>query len=170
MTNWPEYNWKPVNGVVDVFVSIDLLVDQEKQLERMNDGKNDRPYSYSNALMLITLAVREYFGLPYRQTEGFARMLGGIWGARIPSYIQICRRQKELNVPLGVKYDKPVDIAADSTGIKAFNRGEWIRQKWAVRRGWIKLHITCDIDNHLITSVEVTDEHDSDGKEFGGLG
>ncbi|MDG7037610.1 MAG: IS5 family transposase [Nitrososphaerota archaeon] len=98
-------------------------------------------------------------------------MLGGIWGARIPSYTQICRRQKELNVPPGVKYDrdKPVDIAIDSTGIKAFNRGEWIRQKWAVRRGWVKLHITCDIPNHLITSVQVTDEHDSDGKEFGKL-
>jgi len=40
-------------------------------------------------------------------------------------YTQICRRQKELNMPLGIKYDKdrPVDIAIDSTGIKAFNRG-----------------------------------------------
>ncbi|MEM3321567.1 MAG: transposase [Conexivisphaerales archaeon] len=85
-------------------------------------------------------------------------MLGGIWGARIPSYTQICRRQKGLKVPLGVKYDKdnPVDIAVDSSGIKIFNRGEWIRQKWAVRRGWVKLHISCDIANHL--SVEVTDE------------
>ncbi len=96
-------------------------------------------------------------------------MLGGIWGARIPSYTQIRRRQKELNVLLGVKYDRPVDIAIDSTGIKAFNRGEWMRLKWAVRRGWVKLHITCDISNHLITSVQVTDEHDSDGKEFGKL-
>gem|GEM_PF-1822336 len=63
------------------------------------------------------------------------RMLGE-WGARISSYTQICRRQKELNIPLGVKYskDKPVDIAIGSTGIKAFNRGEWIRQKWAAER------------------------------------
>ncbi|MDG7038453.1 MAG: IS5 family transposase [Nitrososphaerota archaeon] len=135
----------------------------------MNKDKRGRPYYYSDALILIILAVREYFGLPYRQTEGFAKMLGGIWGAGIPSYTQICRRQKELNVPLGVKYDKPVDIAIDSTGIKAFNRGEWIRQKWAVRRGWVKLYITCDIDNHLITSVQVTDEHESDGKEFNKL-
>ena len=46
-------------------------------------------------------------------------MLGGIWGARIPSYTQICRRQKGLKVPLGVKYDKdnPVDIAVDSYSI-----------------------------------------------------
>ncbi|MGC8660919.1 MAG: transposase [Nitrososphaeria archaeon] len=160
MTGWPEDN-KPVNEVVDVFVSTDLLVDQKKQLKQMSKDKRGRPYSYSNALMVIILAVREYFDLPYRQTEGFARLLGGIWGARIPSYTQICRRQKELKVPLGVKYDKPVDIAIDSTGIKAFNRG--VRQKWAIRRGWVKLHIICDIANRLITSVQVTDK--SEGKD-----
>ena len=36
-----------------------------------------------------------------------------------------------------------------------------------VRRGWVKLHISCDIANHL--SVEVTDEHAADGKEFSKL-
>ena len=68
-----------------------------------------------------------------------------------------------------MKYDKSVDIAINSTGIKAFNRGEWMRQKGAVRRGWVKLHITCDISNHLITSVQITDEHEADGKVFGKL-
>ena len=50
----------------------------------------------------------------------------GEWEARISSYTQICRRQKELNIPLGVKYSNYtlVDIAIGSTGIKAFNRGE----------------------------------------------
>jgi len=47
----------------------------------MNDGRSGRPYSYSDSLMLIMLAVKEHFGLPYRQTEGFTRLLGGIWGA-----------------------------------------------------------------------------------------
>ncbi|MGC8675888.1 transposase, partial [Fervidicoccus sp.] len=37
--------------------------------------KPGRPYVYSDALMLIILAVKEYFGLPYRQTEGFTRLL-----------------------------------------------------------------------------------------------
>jgi hypothetical protein len=34
------------------------------------------------------------------------------------------RRRKELDIPLGVKYDKdkPVDIVVDFTGIKAFMR------------------------------------------------
>ncbi len=38
-----------------------------------------------------------------------------------------------------------------------------------MRRGWIKLHITCDISNHMITSVQIIDEHEADGKEFGKL-
>ncbi|MEM3214453.1 MAG: transposase [Conexivisphaerales archaeon] len=38
-----------------------------------------------------------------------------------------------------------------------------------MRRGWVKLHISCDIANHLITGVEVTDEHTADGKEFSKL-
>ncbi|MEM3288842.1 MAG: hypothetical protein QXT35_01990 [Conexivisphaerales archaeon] len=36
-----------------------------------------------------------------------------------------------------------------------------------MRRGWVKLHISCDIANHL--SVEVTDEHTADRKEFSKL-
>ncbi|MCL4339834.1 MAG: transposase [Thaumarchaeota archaeon] len=43
------------------------------------------------------------------------------------------------------------------------------QQKWAVRRGWVKLHISCDISNHMITGFQVTDEHESDGKEFNKL-
>ncbi|MEM3556319.1 MAG: hypothetical protein QW839_00265 [Conexivisphaerales archaeon] len=64
--------------------------------------------------------------MDFRQTEIF----GGIWGARIPSYTQICRRQKGLKVQLGVKYDKdnPVDIAVDSsrysTGVNGSGRSE----------------------------------------------
>ncbi|MEM4062805.1 MAG: transposase [Conexivisphaerales archaeon] len=100
--DWKEYNEKLVNEPFDIFVNADLLINQAEQLKRMNEGKRGKPYAYSDALMLIILAVKEYFGLPYRQTEGFAKMLGGIWGARIPSYTQICRRQKGLKVPLGV--------------------------------------------------------------------
>jgi len=38
-----------------------------------------------------------------------------------------------------------------------------------VRRGWIKLHITCDVANHVITSVKITNENESDGKQFSEL-
>lgn len=37
-------------------------------------------------------------------------------------------------------------IAIDSTaGIKVSNRGEWIRHKWNVKRGYLKIHVAVDI-------------------------
>ncbi|MGC8660909.1 MAG: hypothetical protein ACP5TZ_00175 [Nitrososphaeria archaeon] len=43
MTGWPEDN-KPVNEVVDVFVSTDLLVGQEKQLKYTFGKVYKRPF------------------------------------------------------------------------------------------------------------------------------
>ena len=49
-------------------------------------------------------------------------------------------------------------IALDSTGIKVANRGEWIRHKWHVRKGYLKIHVAVDIKNKKIISLEVTSE------------
>ena len=52
-------------------------------------------------------------------------------------------------------------IALDSTGIKVSNRGEWIRHKWHVRKGYLKIHVAVDIKRKRILSLEVTSEvHD----------
>ena len=37
--------------------------------------------------------------------------------------------------------DDDIIIALDRTGIKVANRGEWIRHKWHVRRGYLKIHV-----------------------------
>lgn len=50
-------------------------------------------------------------------------------------------------------------IALDSTGIKVANRREWIRHKWHVRKGYLKLHhVAVDIRQKRIVSLEVTSE------------
>ena len=57
-------------------------------------------------------------------------------------------------------------IALDSTGIKVANLGEWMRHKWHVRKGYLKIHVVAvDIKKKRILSLEVTSEevHD-DGK------
>jgi hypothetical protein len=72
-----------------------------------------------------------------------------VWGAPIPSYTQIFEGYDDGTTP--------VDIIVDSSGLKVYNRGEWMRQKWGVRRGFVKMHVTCDRKTHRITSVEITD-------------
>ena len=55
-------------------------------------------------------------------------------------------------------------IAIDSTGIKVSNRGEWIRHKWNVKRGYLKIHVAVDIKRKRILSLNVTSEQVHDGK------
>ena len=54
-------------------------------------------------------------------------------------------------------------IALDSTGIKVSNRGEWMRHKWHVRKGYLKIHVAVDIKRKRIVSLEVTSEEVHDG-------
>ena len=55
-------------------------------------------------------------------------------------------------------------IALDSTGIKVANRGEWMRHKWHVRKGYLKIHVAVDIKKKRILSLEVASEEVHDGK------
>jgi hypothetical protein len=60
--------------------------------------------------------------------------------------------------------DNYLVIAIDSTGIKVTNRGQWLRDKWNIRKGYLKIHIAVNIKNKKIISLKVTDEHVHDGK------
>lgn len=42
--------------------------------------------------------------------------------------------------------------------------GQWMRHKWHVRKGYLKLHVAVDIKNKKIISLEVTSEEVHDGK------
>jgi hypothetical protein len=50
-------------------------------------------------------------------------------------------------------------IAIDSTGIKVTNRGQWLRDKWNIRKGYLKIHVAVDVKSKKILSMKVTDEH-----------
>jgi hypothetical protein len=72
-----------------------------------------------------------------------------------------------------IKEDNKVDefeddyivIAIDSTGIKVTNRGQWMREKWKIKKkGYLKIHIAVNIKSKKILSMKVTDEHVHDSK------
>jgi hypothetical protein len=50
-------------------------------------------------------------------------------------------------------------IAIDSTGINVTNRGQWIRDKWNVKKkkGYLKIHMAVNIKTKKILSIKVTD-------------
>jgi hypothetical protein len=96
----------------------------------MNEGKEGARYHYPSSLILLLLAtVHTYLLLPYRQLEGFLRMMSNLI-ERLkeipPDYTTMWWRVTRVKVELDPKVDseKGVVIAIDSTGIKVANRGE----------------------------------------------
>jgi hypothetical protein len=137
-----------------------------RELGSLNEGKEGARYRYPSSLMSMLAAIHVYL-LPYRELEGFVRMFSGhVEGLRVPDYTTMWWRISRISVELdpSVDPDEDVTIAVDSTGIKVSNRGEWIRQKWAVKRGFIKVHLAVDVKTGKILSMEVTKEGAPDGR------
>ena len=44
------------------------------------------------------------------------------------------------------------------------HRGQWIRDKWNIRKGYLKIHVAVDVKSKKILSLNVTDEHVHDSK------
>ena len=97
-------------------------------------------------------------------------------GVAMPDHSTIFRRIQDLSVQsigntitvTAKDCTKHTFYAVDSTRIKVNNRGggEWIRQKWKVRCGFIKMHVLVDTDTGLILALRVTDDSVGDSKEF----
>jgi len=52
-----------------------LLENHEKELKTMNKGRRGRPYLHANTYIQLLSVIRYLYGLPYRQLEGFTRVL-----------------------------------------------------------------------------------------------
>lgn len=87
-------------------------------------------------------------------------------GLRVPTYPTIWERTSKLDMVLdGVRTDQPISIAMDSSGIKVTNSGDWMRKKWKVKRGYLKIHLAVDAKSKEAVSMQVTEEMVSDGSQ-----
>ncbi|MGB7959602.1 MAG: IS5 family transposase [Nitrososphaeraceae archaeon] len=166
MVNWSSYN-KSLVRRGQVILDFDVLDSWYSELERMNDGKRGAQYHYPDSFIQLLGYMRVYFHLPYRQAEGVVMAHAGNKVPSIPNYSTISRRvnnNQDIRISERRDVGNDIVIAVDSTGIKVANRGEWMRHKWHVRRGYLKIHVAVDIKNKKIISLEVTSEEVHDGK------
>jgi hypothetical protein len=170
--NWQEYNEALVKRG-EMYLTFDFLENWDKDLEKLNRGKLGRKYAYPWSFIELLMLIHMIFHLPYRQLEGFVRKLSELIPKIKPTdYSNIWRRGTNLKLSLPdtiLSSDELVVIAVDSTGIKVTNRGEWMREKWKVHRGWIKVHLAVNVKTKEIVAIEVTDERVSDGSRFNSL-
>lgn len=79
--------------------------------------------------------------------------------------LQSCHlKSSQFDIKINERVGNNIVIPLDSTGIKVANRGEWIRHKCNVRRGYLKIYVAVDIRNNKIISLEVTSEEVHDSK------
>ena len=138
----------------------------DDELKQMNHNKVGRPYKYSHSMMAAIAICRVLLGLSYRVTESHFKKN---WkGHDIPYFTQIWRRVggtmpvfENIGIRDLLEKGKRCFIV-DSTGLALSNRGEWIRAKWNVKRGFFKLHLLIDLDTKRILAFQLTDMNGGD--------
>ena len=148
------------------FFDFSFLESIQEELVEMNKNKVGKPYKYSNSFIEFEAKLQPYFD--YRSIQGICKALQEkIVDFPMNNYSNACRRINDLSLSLpNVDFDKPIYVGNDGSGIKVSNRGEWMRQKWQVRRGWIKAVITVDVEKKKILDIEVFEKGDSEPDIF----
>jgi len=137
--NWKEYNEELVKRG-EFYVRPIFLAKWKSEIKQMNAGKVGQPYLYPKS-MIESLAILHCKSFDYRALEGIMRELSRM-NCNFPviDYSQICRRVNQLEVKFET-HEENLIVAIDGSGEKVGNRGDWIRHKWKVQRGWIKVVI-----------------------------
>lgn len=164
--DWVSYNAKLIKRG-EWFFDFSFLDEISQELRQMNKCKVGRPYQYTDSFIEFESKLQPYFD--YRSIQGICESLSEkIVGFPVNDYSTACRRINNLDLNLlDVDFDKPIYVGNDGSGIKVSNRGEWMRQKWHVRRGWIKAVITMDVESKKLLDIEVFEKGDSEPDIFG---
>lgn len=158
--DWKIYNEELIiRG--EFYFDFDFLENWDTELEHMNKGKIGHPYEYPNSLFQYLSPL--YSFLDSRKLEGALRKLSRyIKKLKACDHSTIIARLNQLNFKINLDKNKNYEIIADSTGNKLTNRGEYIRHKWRVHRGWIKVSIIVDRKTKDLLDVEVSLEETTD--------
>lgn len=145
----------------------------EQGVGQLNENKVGAPFVYSDECFMVMALFRNTVGTGYRQLQGIIEdMLGK---ENSPNFSAIWKRINKISLEDdnekswfsdGKTKTEVVFLSGDSTGLKPTSRGDWMGQKWDIKRGFIKLHIMVDSKTKKIYAVSVTDEKSGDAPEF----
>ena len=146
-------NWKACNAQLikrgEFYINPIFLETWLQEIKEMNLNKVGQPYLYPPSLIRF-LAILHCKGFDLRALEGVIKALSQrLGGFPVISFSQIRRRILELPLQFKAKSNE-LTVGIDGTGVKVSNRGEWMRQKWKVRRGWIKVVIMGDTKGNIV--------------------
>ena len=146
--DWKAYNEQLVKRG-EFYINPRFLETWLKEVQEMNHGKVGQPYMYPTSLIEF-VGVLKAKGFSLRDLQGVVQALSKRFNNfPVICFSQVRRRILKLPLAFNAKGSNLV-VGVDGSGMKVSNRGEWIRQKWAVRRGWIKVVILGDVDGNIV--------------------
>ena len=164
--NWKEYN-KYLIKRGEYYINPRFLESWIDEISEANLNKIGQPFLYPNS-MIEFLAILKAKGFDYRSLEGIMSALSNRLGNfPVISFSQIRRRIKKLEFKFNPKSNNLI-TATDGTGFKVSNRGDWIRKKWNVRRGWVKVVILGDSKGNIV-DIRVGNEKLDENKAHRGM-
>jgi len=164
--NWKEYNDKLVNRG-EYYINPKFLETWLDEIKELNTRKIGQPYMYPIS-MIEFLAILKAKGFDFRSLQGIIKALSKhIGNFPVISFSQIRRRINKLSINFKPKGYHLV-TGTDGTGLKVSNRGEWIRHKWKVKRGWVKVVILGDIKGNIV-DIRVGNEELDENKASRGM-
>lgn len=165
--DWKKVNQKYVREGY-LYLSFDFLDTWSKELAKLNKKKEGARYKYPESLIRFCSVIKVCFHVGYRQEQGALESLQKwIPLPQVISYSQIQRRMAKLGLDLIkslVKQEDAQIIAIDSTGIKLYNSGEWIREKHKKKKPFLKLHIAVNIKTKQAVAIEITEDSIGDNR------
>ncbi len=168
-----ERDWKSYNAALvsraEVFLDSKSLKDWGRELRRMNRHKEGRKFLFPACFIKYLALLQVYLGASCRALESLIAFLQKY----VPSLVKIDHSTIHRRiVSLGLNFDKSVRhkknlvVSIDSSGLKVHNRGEWIRHKHRVRRGYLKIHFAVNAKTREILELESTKEEVHDNRRF----
>jgi len=158
--NWEVYHEELIiRG--EFFFDFYFLDNWDDELIQMNKDKVGRPYEYPDSLFVWLSPMHNF--LDSRKLEGAMQKLSHyIPRLRACDHSTIIERLNKLELTLDIDKSKKYRAAVDVTGNKLSNRGEYIRHKWKVKRGWIKVSLVIDRFTKELLDVQVALEECAD--------
>lgn len=173
--NWSQYNQKLKNiARINFYISEEAVRDWSYVAKRKPGGKRE----YSDLAIEICLIMREFYGLAYRQTQGFVESIFQSMNLSlaVPDYTTISRRAGGIDISLRNKHllkssKEAIVVAIDSTGLSLYRGSEWNRLKHQEGKSlgytrWRKLHVAIDVTTGDILDSRYTKSTANDGPEL----
>ena len=157
----------------ELILDLESLRNHGKELENMNEGRPGPRYRLANSYIQLLATIRYLYEMPYRQLEGYTRILHRLV-PDLPQGDYSGLRKRILRLPIDPyrslrETNEPVSIAVDSTGIKVEKAGGWIERKHGKRKRYVKLHFAVNTETHEVVSMEVSTDDVHDVKALPGL-